>query len=145
MATLPLTERISSIGTLAAIKVDDHEGNDSQRHGRSEQWSTIDSHEVVLELPFFHGAFKDLVHVPGCATVQRSVARRIGHQATGVRKLRESIHPRQPVLCCELDDSRLININDRCWDRKEGLGAFLCCCFECAIEVVGGSHLQGLK
>src|SRR3989337_479477 len=91
------------------------------------------------------GPFQDFVHVGGGAPEVIQEDRRVGHEATGVPILPQSVYRRQPVFGCKTHDACSVGKGQRVLQRDESTGALPAGGFERAIEIVWPPPLQRLQ
>src|SRR5947207_6051287 len=94
-------------------------------------------HRQITRLP----AFEDLVNVSGSATIQIGNACRVGHEPPGDDKFLLSIHPWQPVFCCQLDDSCLMSVEKPAAISDESVCTALSDGWECVFQLFKTSYL----
>ena len=124
-------------------------GNDARRQLKAECLSgfEVDDH---LELGWLLnwkigrlGTPENLVDVVSGAPKQISNIWPIGHESAGCHKFSNSMKRRQLLPSGEFCDARSMITCERVFDRNQRIRVQPSRSFECAIEVVRSSHLQG--
>src|SRR5262245_63214182 len=89
------------------------------------------------------GTPENLVDVVSGAPKQISNICPIGHESAGYHKFPNSMKRRQLLPGGELRDGHSMSSRERVFHRNQGIRVVRSRSFECAIEVVRSSHLQG--
>src|ERR1700738_4318724 len=140
-------------GGRIAQELLDHLVGDREEPRRKGQAERLGGLEVDSELELgwlLHrqvrglGALEDLVNVAGGTPKQVNKIYPVGHEAAGCHKFPKSMNRRQLVRGREICNELPISERERVFDRNQSVRSLPSCSFECAIEVVRASNLQGV-
>src|SRR5215813_208288 len=122
----------------------DHLIRSCQHIGRNRQTDLLCCFQIDDEFELrwlLHGkigwvrAFKYLVYVDGGPVPQVEKVHSVKHQTTGVHELAHRVDRWQPVLCCKVDDSLVMRINDGIVRYDQSIDAFPQYRFEYTVEI----------